>query len=90
MTRQPAISFSISFLSPFNRAGGRTFDVSLKNLLPVPLLAFQVAEVPNLRRTAFHQFRDPLYFPIDPRDFRDDLAGRVETANFDGAWRAHN
>ena len=28
VTHQPAISFSISFLTPFNRAGGRTFDVS--------------------------------------------------------------
>ena len=27
MTHQPAISFSISFLSPFNRAGGRTSNV---------------------------------------------------------------
>ena len=27
MTHQPAISISISFLSPFNRAGGRTFNV---------------------------------------------------------------
>ena len=29
VTHQPAISFSISFLSPFNRAGGRTFNVGL-------------------------------------------------------------
>ena len=27
MTHQPAISFSISFPSPFNRTGGRTFNV---------------------------------------------------------------
>ena len=30
MTHQPAISFSISFLSPFNRAGGRTSNVGQK------------------------------------------------------------
>ena len=30
MSHQPAISFSISFLSLFNRAGGRTSDVSKK------------------------------------------------------------
>ena len=32
MTHQPAISFSITFLSPFNRAGGRTSNVSLRNM----------------------------------------------------------
>lgn len=67
-----------------------SLDVSLKNLLPVPLLAFQVAEVSNLRRAAFHQFCDPLYFPVDPSDFREDLAGRVETTDFDSARCAHN
>ena len=30
MTHQPAISISISFLSPFNRAGGRTSNVRFK------------------------------------------------------------
>ena len=33
MTRQPAISFSISFLSPFNRAGGRTSNVLQENTM---------------------------------------------------------
>jgi len=34
VTHQPAISFSISFQHPFNRAGGRTSNVrwELKNL----------------------------------------------------------
>jgi hypothetical protein len=35
VTRQPGISFSISFLSPFNRAGGRTSNVSQKSLMKV-------------------------------------------------------
>jgi hypothetical protein len=30
VTRQPAISFSISFQHPFNRAGGRTSNVRQK------------------------------------------------------------
>jgi hypothetical protein len=29
VTPQPAISFSISFHSPFNRAGGRTSNVAI-------------------------------------------------------------
>lgn len=67
-----------------------TLDVSLKNLLPVPLLAFKIAEVADLRWTAFHQFRDPFDFIVDPRDFSEDLAGRVEIADFNAARRAHN
>ncbi len=37
MARQRAISFSISFLSPSNRAGGRTFYVSQKNNTMIPI-----------------------------------------------------
>jgi hypothetical protein len=29
VAHQPAISFSISFQHPFNRAGGRTFNVAM-------------------------------------------------------------
>jgi hypothetical protein len=32
VARQPAINFSISFQHPFNRAGGRTFNVGRENL----------------------------------------------------------
>jgi hypothetical protein len=59
-------------------------------LLSVPLLAFEVAQVADLRWAALHEFRDPLDFPVDPRDFRKDLAGRIEAAYFDIARRAHN
>jgi hypothetical protein len=41
MTHQPAIIISISFLSPFNRAGGRTFNVlqEMKMLIILTLAA---------------------------------------------------
>ena len=35
MTHQPAISVLISFLSPFNRAGGRTFNVRKKKTMAI-------------------------------------------------------
>ena len=36
MTRQPALSFSVSFQDHFNRAGGRTSNVREKSIGPVP------------------------------------------------------
>ena len=48
MTHQPAISFSISFLSPFNRAGGRTSNVreEMKSYRYSPDLIAAVQEIP--------------------------------------------
>ena len=60
MTHQPAISFSISFHFPFNRAGGRTSNVrrinkmkTLPYLLPIICTSFWLSSCKSDQKTSF-------------------------------------
>ncbi len=62
MSHQPAISFSIAFLSPFNRAGGRTFDVRQR-------IMKTIARLFGISSHGLESFRDRL--PLTTLDFCD-------------------
>ena len=47
VTHQPAISFSISFQYPFNRAGGRTSNVRYRNI-PMPMPGVKAESFPGI------------------------------------------
>ena len=53
MTHQPAISFSITFQFPFNRAGGRTSNVR-QRMEPPPPESLSPSESPSERHVLSH------------------------------------
>ena len=67
MTRQPAISFSIPFQQPFNRAGGRTSNVLLSE-----------EERASLASRLLHGLESPVYEVPD-----DEITERVREAEND-------